>query len=532
MVTTQTQLGLGADTFASPLTQSDGSAMSACLVTSNVPPLKPRDKKSSKSTQTSKSTKTSAQGSTSSEKDLSPYWNKRCRELQSRLWCPTEIDSRGLGSSLSTSYSSDLVDRSLHLISQIKNPEGSTQTYSLDSLPVSAAPTMGSERQERPKTKFVSKKIRVYPENENVWLEHLHASRWAYNQAVAGLRAFDSISKEEREEFKKSDPTRDKTKFRRGIRNKTCEVNANVSRVAIDESVNRAYDSQKALFRKRKAGEKCSLSFKSRKDTKQTFVVQRLSQTGAYPTKLKAHYTEQLPQEAVGKMANVTYENGRWFVTVQQVVAISQVENQDLKVVAVDPGVRTFATTYSEGSCEKIGDKFMSELYPMFLQLDKLIGWRKKFLNKSPRDKRLWSQAQGDRWRFFERRLNRIRNRIKDLTQDLHKRAAHFLTENYDVILLPDFEVSEMTNKTKRKIRTRTVRSMLSLGHYRFGQYLRWVAYKKGKHVVSANEAWTSKTDSRTGEIIEVGPSTTINGLDRDVNGARGIYLRAFSNLS
>ena len=43
------------------------------------------------------------------------------------------------------------------------------------------------------------------------------------------------------------------------------------------------------------------------------------------------------------------------------------------------------------------------------------------------------------------------------------------------------------------------------------------------------SEAYTSKTDSRSGEIVNVGDAKTINGLDRDVNGARGIFLRALA---
>jgi putative transposase len=97
------------------------------------------------------------------------------------------------------------------------------------------------------------------------------------------------------------------------------------------------------------------------------------------------------------------------------------------------------------------------------------------------------------------------------------------------VILLPTFETSDMVVKTSRRITSRVVRQMLSLAHYTFKQYLGWVAYKRGKRVVVCSEAYTSKTDSRTGEIVKVGSSETINKLDRDVNGARGILLRALA---
>ena len=52
---------------------------------------------------------------------------------------------------------------------------------------------------------------------------------------------------------------------------------------------------------------------------------------------------------------------------------------------------------------------------------------------------------------------------------------------------------------------------------------------KKGKYVIDCDEAYTSKTDSRTGEMVDIKGSKTINGLDRDVNGARGIFLRSMA---
>lgn len=52
-----------------------------------------------------------------------------------------------------------------------------------------------------------------------------------------------------------------------------------------------------------------------------------------------------------------------------------------------------------------------------------------------------------------------------------------------------------------------------------------------GKTLVRVCEAYTSKTASWTGELCNVGSSKTIRSegvvVDRDINGARGIFLRA-----
>ena len=84
-----------------------------------------------------------------------------------------------------------------------------------------------------------------------------------------------------------------------------------------------------------------------------------------------------------------------------------------------------------------------------------------------------------------------------------------------------------------RRIRSKTVRNLLSLAYYRFEMFLRHKAHEAGVAVISISEAYTTKTVSWTGEVLEnVGGASVIVGsdgerMDRDYNGARGIYLRA-----
>lgn len=89
-----------------------------------------------------------------------------------------------------------------------------------------------------------------------------------------------------------------------------------------------------------------------------------------------------------------------------------------------------------------------------------------------------------------------------------------------------------MSSTEDRKIKTKTVRSMLGLAHYRFKLKLGWMCRKYGKRLVIGNEAYTSKTRSWDGVIeSNLGGAKTISDgeirVDRDVNGARGFLLRA-----
>lgn len=475
--------------------------------------LKSKSGNSKKPTRKSKSLPTSALVSISSEKDLLPYWNERCPALQSMLWCPTTIDCHELDLNSSEPSLSERVDRSQHLISRVKAPTNSVQKCSLDLSPAFVTPTMDGVRR---KSKEVSRKIRLYPTAQRKWFELLHASRRAYNICIA---AFKTWIKGEAHE------TDNQVAFRVTVRELVRAEFPEVPSVLLDEAVNSAYLTRQAIIKRRSQGEECDYSFRCRKDNKQSFVVQRLASSGPFPTILKEHLTEAIPSEAVGKMASVVWECGRWFLICKVTVEVSA-ESQGKLTVACDPGVRTFLTTFSPLDCAKIGKGFAVKIRPMLLRLDKLFGQRARFFKAAPKE---WKQCHRDRFRYFQKRIHSIRNKLQDLTLDLHRRAADFLTKNYDVILLPTFETSEMTAREKRKITSRTVRGMLSLGHYQFKQYLGWIAYKRGKVVLVGSEAYTSKTDSRSGEIKELGPAKTINGLCRDVNGARGQFLRALA---
>ena len=89
-----------------------------------------------------------------------------------------------------------------------------------------------------------------------------------------------------------------------------------------------------------------------------------------------------------------------------------------------------------------------------------------------------------------------------------------------------------MTKRGGRKLRKRSVRQMLTLSHYKFKAFLKQKAREYGVRVIDVCEAYTSKTVSWTGELItNLGGSKVIKSseghrMDRDLNGARGIFIK------
>ncbi|WP_334310752.1 zinc ribbon domain-containing protein, partial [Anabaenopsis arnoldii] len=182
--------------------------------------------------------------------------------------------------------------------------------------------------------------------------------------------------------------------------------------------------------------------------------------------------------------------------------------------------MRTFITFFSECSFGEIGLYANLQIQKLCFRLDKLIS---KFTKAKCKQRRRMKLA-----------ASRLRGKIKNLVDELHKKTARFLVDNFDIILLPTFETSQMSQKAKRRIRSKSVRQMLTLSHYRFKCFLKHKAFETNKVVMDVNEAYTSKTVSWTGEIIpNLGGAKFVKSpsdgrvMSRDINGARGIFLRA-----
>ena len=192
-------------------------------------------------------------------------------------------------------------------------------------------------------------------------------------------------------------------------------------------------------------------------------------------------------------------------------------------VVALDPGVRTFLTYFSETDCGKLGHHAFGRIQRLCHWLDDLISRTAKAPNRRKRRQMRSAQA-------------RMRQRITNLVDELHWQLARWLTSNYRIILLPTFETHDLTQRAGRKIRSKTARMMLTFRHYEFKQRLQWKAWQRGALVLDVDEAYTSKTRSWDGTVnTKLGGAKVIRdetgfGMDRDVNGARGIFLRALGD--
>lgn len=141
--------------------------------------------------------------------------------------------------------------------------------------------------------------------------------------------------------------------------------------------------------------------------------------------------------------------------------------------------------------------------------------------------------------RRMRRALLRAYARIRHIVNDVHRRAAKWITLNYRYVFIPIFETSRMVRRHPRRvISSKTARNMMTWSHYRFRQTLLYSAKKHPwctVHIVS--ESYTTKTCGVCGELTNIECSKIFKCsnkscgacADRDFNASRNILLRVIS---
>ncbi|XZF64490.1 MAG: RNA-guided endonuclease InsQ/TnpB family protein [Gloeotrichia echinulata DVL01] len=371
-------------------------------------------------------------------------------------------------------------------------------------------------------------KIRLFPSQElhQVWKLWLAAYRYYFNQCISFLhKNYDVqtriiiVKKTNKEkEVKISAQELDKIAQK-------MDVPAWVKTLPGHQRQEACFEAFDAFKQARSQGG--NAKFKSCKATSQTiqFKVGNYKNGTWY-----CHTTKGLRFTTIGRDVPVqceygtelVYRRGKWFGCFPQYKEVVPTDSD--RVIALDPGNRTFLTGFDGENVLEIGKGDIGRIQRLCQHLDKLISRSTKTTCRKRRKMRIAA--------------NRVRERIQNLIKDLHNKAVNLLVNSYKVIYLPTFDSSQMVIKKrsgkKRKINSKSVRQMLTLSHYKFEKYLQQAALRKGVIVVLCNESYTSKTCGNCGHInYKLGGKKVFkcphcgSQMNRDVNGARNILLRA-----
>lgn len=291
-------------------------------------------------------------------------------------------------------------------------------------------------------------------------------------------------------------------------------------------------DYTKALsINKKKAkisGKPFEMKFKSKKNPKQSCYIPKtaISSSGIYYTiagKLKMKERQWFENEDIND-CRLVLEHGKWFIVIPKEIKTTPIDNQE-GVVAIDPGVRTFATYFStEGYFGKLGKGAFERILKLNLKIDKLLS---KISLEKDRNKKA----------NLKRKVLNLRFKIRNLIDELHWKAIKFFTSRFKVIIFPPFNVSEMVKKSKRKLSKKVVRAMYCFRFFEFKERLKLKCKENGVTFIESSEAFTSRINSFTGELIKnLGGKKSFEfdniSVDRDINGARNILIRAMRDAS
>jgi putative transposase len=231
----------------------------------------------------------------------------------------------------------------------------------------------------------------------------------------------------------------------------------------------------------------------------------------------------------------------------------------DLKreeIVAIDQGEKIFNYFYSNNTTGKLGDNMRI----------KILGWQKEIKkyqsildkNKNKNGKKINNKKK------LKTKIRKLYLKIKGYVNEIHKKSAKYLCENYSNILLPEFktkpmiskyEIKNRTNKIKeltkeegkkelrllnKKIRlSKNIKFVLSMqSHYKFKEYLKATAKRYRTNIYEVDESYTSQCCTMCGILSKEYDNKRLKTckackykLDRDENGSRNIYLKSIVQM-
>lgn len=438
-------------------------------------------------------------------KNYKPFWDETCEEISSQLLSHTQIDSADL-----ESYSNRMVDNSWFFTEMKFYQNRKSKFHSFESSIIKEN-NLGN-------TLIKSRKIRIYPtqKQKNLFKQWFGVSRKFYNETLViykngSEKSWDKVYKDIAEQNKEIDYVK--------------SVPYQVKKIAVKDFTKALYINKKIAKRSRKPFE---MKFKSKKNPKQSCYIPKsaISSSGIYYTiagKLKMEERKWFENEDIND-CRLVLEHGKWFIFIPKEIKTTSLDNQE-GVVAIDPGVRTFATYFStEGYFGKLGKGSFERILRLNLKIDKLISKISKETNKRKKYN-------------LKRSIFKIRFKIRNLIDELHWKAIKFFTSRFKVIIFPPFNVSKMVKKSKRKLPKKVVRAMYCFRFFDFKERLKLKCKENGVTFIESSEAFTSRTNSFTGELIEdLGSKEKFEfdniSVDRDINGARNILIRAMRDAS
>jgi putative transposase len=470
---------------------------------------------------------------TSRGRVLKPFWNALSVETSKKLWLPTKTDSADLAlNSFNTSSQSIVEDKSWFSTILHTPQKPSLPTTFFKYLQSSQPASTDSES-----TNVRSKRIRLFPDKnqKDTLKEWFGITRWFYNRTIDYIET----RRQNNESFQTFQTVRN------NLRNKETRkfdipewINHKLPSKVIVGAIEDCCNAYKSSFAKYKSSKNpFTIHYRTKKSGLQSLNLELGcfgKNNAILPTFLgknlkvqfkKNHKTVNLcDMEAINHGCRlVSEDNGRlYFLMIPTDVKVDE-KQVNSNVISLDSGIRTFLTGYSPSHhVIEIGSNTGEHLLKYLDRQDMLHS-----VMSAQNNKRKLTR--------YRRRYGMISRRLTHLTDDLHWKSIKYLTNHYGLVVLSDFRVSELIKL--KKLNRKSKRIMTLQSHYKFRVRLEQKCKQKGVQLYVVDESYTSKTCTNCGSLhSNLGGSKEYRcvncgiSLDRDVNGARNIFIKNFES--
>ena len=220
---------------------------------------------------------------------------------------------------------------------------------------------------------------------------------------------------------------------------------------------------------------------------------------------------KQLRQIVSLKDSKLTKKFGKYHIHIPLDVNIC---NRDklTKIIGIDPGISTFLSCYTPEKTVQVKQSTVCKRTNMLI----------KRLRQLHKDKK--------RKRIRRRTMVKLELRKRNATDELHWKSIKYLTTNYDIIFIEQFDSQGFVKGGKSKNLNRNTND---LKHFQFRQRLLYKAQAHGILVKVVNAHNTTKTCSNCGSIKKMTLADRVyecdsckQVLDRDFNAAKNMILK------
>ena len=193
-----------------------------------------------------------------------------------------------------------------------------------------------------------------------------------------------------------------------------------------------------------------------------------------------------------------------------------QTENKTRNLICLDPGLRTFMTGVSEQESLEIGNNVNSIVAKDIRRLTKIQ--KNKNIPK----------------RIKKKNKTLINRKISNKIDDLQWKSIKYLTNTYNAIYLGNMSAKSIVKNNKSVLNKYKKIACLRTKYFQFKMRLEYKCVSHNVHFKYVDESYTSKTCSECSYYDKDLGSSKIyickgcpNIMERDINGARNIYIKS-----